>query len=386
MKYFPLVWAALRRRPGRTLLTLLSIVTAFFLFGMLQGFNVGLNSAMNLANVAHLVVMSRVSLNSPMPLAHAARIASVPGVTAVTPINVVFGTYQRPTNIQVVIGVDIPKLLEVNSDMQVPPEQLATLARTRTGIIVGKALAQKQGWKIGDRLPIHALNAPKRDGTSDWVFDIVGFYDVPRQPEWAVRVWGNYDYINEAVTSGKNTAIQFYVGVKDAHQSARIAQAIDNLFANSPDQTTTQNEKDYFQSVMRQIGDIGFLVNAIVGAVFFTLLFLTANTMAQSVRERLGELAVLKTLGFTDSTVQWLVLTEALLLSVIAALAGLGLAQLVLPAVSSTLASQGIGPMHVALPVFAAGLGIAVLVALVSGLPPAARARRLQIAAALSGR
>ena len=386
MRYLPLIWAALRRRPSRTLLTLFSILTAFFLFGMLQGFNVGINSAMQLANVAHLIVASRVSMNAPMPLAHAARIASVPGVTAVSPINVVFGSYQRPTNIEVVIGVDMPQLLQVTSDMKVPPEQLAALARTRTGIIVGKALMQKQGWKIGDRLPVHALNAPKRDGTSDWVFDIVGTYDIPRQPDFAVRIWGNYDYINEALSSGKNTAIQFYVGVKDAQHSAQVAQAIDNLFANSPDQTVTQNEKDYFQSVMRQIGDIGFLVNAIVGAVFFTLLFLTANTMAQSVRERVAELAVLKTLGFTDSTVQWLVLSEALLLSMIAALLGLGLAQLVLPKVSSTLSSQGIGPMHIALPVFAAGLGIAVLVALVSGLPPAARARRLQIAAALSGR
>jgi putative ABC transport system permease protein len=384
MKYLPLVWAALRRRPGRTLLTLLSIVTAFFLFGALQGFNVGLNSAFQLMNVAHLVVMSRVSMNAPMPVAHAARIAGVPGVTAVSPINVVFGTYQRPTNIEVVLGVDLAAILKISTELTVPPEQLAAYERTRSGVIVGKALAEKQGWKIGDRIPIHALNASKRDGTSDWVFDVVGIYEVPRQPEFAARIWGNYDYINEALASGKNTAIQFYVGVKDGQHSAQVAQAIDDLFANSSDQTVTQNEKEFFQSVMRQIGDIGFLVNAIVGAVFFTLLFLTANTMAQSVRERIPELAVLKTLGFTDAGVQWLVLTEALLLSVFAALLGLGLANVVLPAVSSQLASQGIGAMHVPRPVFGAGLVVAVLLALVSGLPPAMRARRLRIASALT--
>jgi len=386
MKYLPLVWGALRRRPGRTLLTLLSVTTAFFLFGALQGFNVGINSALELTNVAHLVVMSRVSLNAPMPLAHAAKIASVPGVTAVTPINVVFGTYQRPTNIEVVLGVDLPALMKVSSELYVPPEQLAAYQRTRTGIIVGKSLARKEGWKIGDRIPIHAINAAKRDGTSDWVFDIVGIYDVPHHTEFAARIWANYDYINESLASGKNTAIQFYVGVKDARHSAQVAQAIDDLFANSPDQTVTQNEKEFFQTLMRQIGDIGFLVNAIVGAVFFTLLFLTANTMAQSVRERIPELAVLKTLGFTDAGVQWMVLAEALLLSIVAALLGLALAELVLPAVSSSLASQGIGAMHVPRPVFAAGLCLAVLLALVSGLPPAARARRLQIATALSGR
>ena len=385
MKYLPLVWAALRRRKARTLLTLLSIVTAFFLFGALQGFNVGINYAFKLMNVARLVVMSRVSMEDPMPLAHAARIAQIKGVTAVTPINFIFGSYQHPTNIQVVIGVDLPELLKANPDIEVPPGELAAAVRTRTGVIVGRALAQKEGWKIGDRIPIHALNMTKRDGTSDWVFDVVGFYDLP-QPTWAVRIWGNYDYLNEARASGKDTAIQFYVGVKDASQSARIAQTIDDLFANSPDQTVTENEKDYFQSIMRQIGDIGFLVNSIVGAVFFTLLFLTANTMAQSVRERIPELAVLKTLGFTDGGVQWLVLAEALLLSVIGALVGLALAALVLPVVSSTLSTQGIGPMQVPRAVFAAGLGVAALLALVSGIPPAGRARRLRIATALSGR
>jgi putative ABC transport system permease protein len=386
VKYFPLVWAALRRRKARSLLTLLSIVTAFFLFGALQGFNVGINSAFNLVNVAHLVVMSRVSMNDPMPVAHAARIAAVKGVTAVTPINFVFGSYQRPTDIEIMIGVDLPALLKINSDITVPPDQVAALLRTRSGVIVGRALADKKGWKIGDRIPIHSLNMVKSDGSSNWTFDVVGFYDVPHQREFAARIWANYDYINEARASGKDTAVQFYVGVKDAAQSAQIAQTIDDMFANSPDQTVTQNEKEYFQSIMRQIGDIGFLVNAIVGAVFFTLLFLTANTMAQSVRERIPELAVLKTLGFTDAGVQWLVLAEALLLALIAAALGLALAALVLPLATSGLAVQGIGAMHVPRPVFAAGIALAVLLALVSGVPPAARARRLRIAAALSGR
>lgn len=385
MKYLPLLSAALRRRRARTLLTLLSIVTAFFLFGALQGFNVGINSAFKLVNVAHLIVMSRVSMNDPMPVSHAARIAEIKGVAAVTPINFIFGSYQQPSNIQVVLGVDLAQLFKVNADMEVAPDQLAAALRTRTGVIVGRALAHKEGWRIGDRIPIHALNASKRDGTSDWTFDVVGFYDLP-QPEWAVRIWANYAYINEGRAAGKDTAIQFYVGVQDASQSARIAQAIDDTFANSPDQTVTQNEKDYLQSIMHQIGDIGFLVNAIVGAVFFTLLFLTANTMAQSVRERVPELAVLKTLGFTDAGVQWLVLGEALLLSLSGAALGLALAALVLPRLTSTLSTQGIGPMHVPHLVFAAGAGLAVLLALVSGVPPASRARRLRIAAALSGR
>jgi putative ABC transport system permease protein len=252
-------------------------------------------------------------------------------------------------------------------------------------VIVGEALMKKEGWKIGDRIPIHALSGAKTDGSPDWVFDIVGVYDIPGRSEWATRIFGNFDYINEARATGKNTAMQFYVGLKDPSKSAQIAQRIDDTFANSPDQTITQNEKDFMHSVLSQIGDIDFLVNAIVGAVLFTLLFLVANTIAQSVRERIPELAVLKTVGFTDSGVQWLVLVESLIVSLVAALIGVALAAAILPEVAS-LPAQGIAAMHVPHVVFAAAVGVAIVLALVSGIPPAARARRLDVATALSGR
>ncbi|MGH8259308.1 MAG: ABC transporter permease, partial [Steroidobacteraceae bacterium] len=293
--------------------------------------------------------------------------------------------YQRPSNTQVVVGADLAALLKINRDISVPPAELAVALRTRTGVIVGSAIAQKEGWRIGDRIPIHAFTPAKTDGSSDWVFDVVGFYYTPRQPEWATRIFANFDYINEARATGKDTSLQFYVGIADPRKSAQIAQRIDDLFANSPDQTITQNEKDFTQSVLSQIGDINFLVNAIVGAVLFTLLFLVANTMAQSVRERVPELAVLKTVGFTDGSVQWLVLVESLLISIVAAMIGVGLAAVVLPIVAS-FPSQGIAALHVPHVVFAAAVGVAIVLALVSGVPPAVRARRLDVAAALSGR
>jgi putative ABC transport system permease protein len=182
--------------------------------------------------------------------------------------------------------------------------------------------------------------------------------------------------------------MEFYVGITDAAKSAAISQSIDDRFANSPDQTTTSNEKDFLESTLRQIGDINYLVNGVVGAVMFTLLFLTANTIAQSVRERTSELAVLKTLGFTDAGVQWLVLTEALALAVASAALGVALASRILPWVTSgpALATQGIGAMHVPGPVYGAAALVAVLLALISGVPPALRARRLNIVTALSGR
>jgi putative ABC transport system permease protein len=385
VKYLYLVWAALRRRPVRTFLTLLSVTTAFFLFGVLQGINVGIDGVFKLLNTAHLDVMSRVSLTDPLPLSHLSRIKAIAGVAHVTPLNALAGTYQRPSDIQVVLGVDVDELAKIYENLHVQPDVLAAMRRSRTGAIVGRSLALKEGWKVGDRIPIHSVNMSKADGSSDWVFDIVGFYDMD-QKEWATRFWANYDYLNEGRAAGKNSVIQFLVGVADASQSAKVSQAIDDTFANSPNQTTTQNEKDYVESLMRQIGDINFLVNGIVMAVMFTLLFLTANTMAQSVRERIPELAVLKTLGFSDGAVQWLVLAESLALSVLAALLGLGIASLILPRITSLLSSQGIGPMHLGPLVVWGGVAIAVLLALISGVLPAHRARRLDIVAALAGR
>jgi putative ABC transport system permease protein len=385
VKYLYLVWAALRRKPVRTFLTLLSVTTAFFLFGVLQGINLGIEGVFKMLNTAHLRVMSRVNMNDPMPISHARRMAAIPGVAHVTGLTVVFGSYQQPRNIQIALAVDIDETFKIYETMKVEPQVLAAMRRTRSGAIVGRALAQKYGWKVGDRIPIHAFNVTRKDGSADWVFDVVGFYDM-EQSEWASNLWVHYDYVNEARGAGKDTAMQFMVGINDARQAAKISQAIDDAFANSPAQTSTQNEKDFVESLLRQIGDISFLVNGIVGAVRFTLLFLNANTMAQSVRERIPELAVLKTVGFSDRTVQWLVLAESLALSLLAALLGLGIAALVLPAMTSVLQSQGGGAMHVRPLVVGVGAGIAVLLALVSGILPARRARRLDIVAALSGR
>jgi putative ABC transport system permease protein len=386
MKYLPLVWAALRRKPARTLLTCFSIITAFFLFGTLQGINVGINKIMALTSVSHLMVMSRVNQGAPMPLAHVAQIGSVPGVTAVAPFNAVIGTYQRPNNPIVIIGTDMDAMLKISADLIVPPDQAAAMRRTRNGVIVGVTTAKQYGWKIGDRIPVHGF-APKTDGTTDWAFDIVGMYTL-QQPDWATRIFANYDFINEAITTGKNQATIFYVGINDPAKSAAISQMIDDRFANSPDQTSTANEKDYLESTLRQIGDINYLVNGVVGAVLFTLLFLTSNTIAQSVRERTSELAVLKTLGFTDAAVQWLVLAEALALGMVSAALGVALASRVLPWVTSgpALAANGIGAMHVPALVYGAAAVAALLLALISGVPPAVRARRLNIVTALSGR
>ena len=384
MKYFPLVWSGLWRRPVRTILTVLSVVTAFFLFGVLQGINQGVNSAFDLLNVSRLRVMSRVSFNNPLPLAHLARIRAVPGVASATPLNLLIAVYQQPNQIVPVLGVDIPEMLSIYSEMKLPPEQMQAMLRTRTGAIVGVKLAERYGWKIGDRIPVRAVALKNSDGTMNWSFEVVGIYDMDEQ-NWTTNMFVNYDYVNEARSEGKDRMFQVILRVADANRSGQIAQAIDEMFANSPDQTSTQNEKDFIQGILAQIGDISFLVNAIVGAVLFALLFLTANTMMQSVRERIPELAVLKTLGFSDNGVLVLVLVESLLLSVFAALVGLLAARTVIPLALGRLSSDLGG---VAMPdwVFAWGAVMAIVLALVSGTPPALRARRLNIVDALAGR
>lgn len=386
MKYLPLVWAALRRKPTRTLLTCFSIVTAFFLFGTLEGINVGIDNVLKLTSVSHLVVQSRVNQGTAMPLAHKVVIESVPGVTAVAPFAIVIGTYQRPNNPVIVIATDFDAMLKISSELMVTPQAAAALRRTRNGVIVGVTIAKQYGWKVGDRIPVRGI-APKADGSSDWQFDIVGTYTL-QQPDWATRIWANYDFVNEALATGKNQSLLFYVGINDPAKSAAISQAIDDRFANSPNQTNTANEKDSLETTLGQIGNYKLLINGVCIAVLFTLLFLTSNTIVQSVRERTSELAVLKTLGFTDASVQWLVLAEALTLGLVSGALGVALASRVLPWITSgaALSAQGIGAQHVPGLVYAAATLLALLLALISGVLPAWRARRLNIVAALSGR
>jgi putative ABC transport system permease protein len=384
MKYWHLVWAALRRKPTRTILTTLSIVTAFFLFGALQGINVGLGNSIDAVKGTHLRVSSRNGLASMMPMTHVARVAQVPGVRDVTGSALLFGRIAPRNTIVLVSACDLEATFRIYTEMSVPKEQVANALRTRTGVIVGKALATREGWKIGDRIPIRSLNMKKADGSYDWVFDIAGLYDQDN-PDQAMFILAQYDYVNEARVTGKDKVVQIIVGIDAASRAAEVSQAIDDLFANSPNQTLTQTEKEFVESTLRQVGDINFLIDAIVGAVLFTLLFLTANTMAQSVRERIPELAVLKSMGWTDGAVQWLVMTESLALCLIGALGGLWLSAVVLPAVTYQPALS-LNAMRVPNTVFFWGALLALVMAIASGLPLARKARRLDIAAALSGR
>jgi putative ABC transport system permease protein len=380
VKFLPLLWAGLWRKRARTIFTLLSIVVAFVLFGMLQGVNAVFNNAVNAAAVDRLDVVSRVTFTEPLPYGYLSQIESIPGVAGVA-YQSWFGTYyQDPKNFVFSFPLDPERFFPLFPELHLSKNELAALVHTRTGAVIGRDLAKKYGWKVGDRVPLHSVIwTQASDGSSDWQFDIVGIFDGPTND--ASSFFFNYSYFDEARAFSKGKVGWYIVKVKDPKEAMQVAAAIDKRFANSADETKTQTEKEFSQSFIKQQADINFIVTAILGAVFFTLLFLTGNTMMQSVRERVPELAVLKTLGFTDFAVVALVLAEALVLCLIAALIGLGIAALIFPAMKDY-----IGEAHLPANVLVFGAALAVLLALCTGLPPAWRTARLNIVDALAGR
>jgi putative ABC transport system permease protein len=386
MKYLPLLLAALLRKKTRTVLTLLSVAAAFTLFGMLDAVRVAFNAPQSVAGIDRLVVASRFSIIQPLPYGYLVRIEKVPGVKAVAYANWFGGVYQDPKNFFANIAVSLPSYLDIYPDIVLPEQQKQAFLTTRTGAVVGESLARRFGWKIGDRIPLQATIFPHRNGGNVWTFDLVGIYRAA-QPElrgMEQQLLFRYDYFDEGRQSGQGTVGWYIVKVEDPAGADRVAQSIDHLFANSSDETKTQSEREFQLSFAKQIGDIGLIVTAIMGAVFFTLLLLTGNTMAQAIRERIPELAVLKTIGFTNRAVLLLVLSESVLLLSLGGLAGLLFARLGLPLISAASSGQ----LDLVMPVqsWLLGLCLMLLIGFIVGLPPALRAMRLRIVDALAGR
>jgi putative ABC transport system permease protein len=313
-----------------------------------------------------------------LPIAYLGRISGVPGISAVAVFAGFDGQYQDPKNSIPVYATGVESLSSVYPELNVSREQIAAMKGTRTGALVGDQVARKFGWKIGDALPLHAS-----DG-KDWTFAIVGIvqhYDADLF-NFGNRVIANYEYVSEAGGGGGSNVIAYLVAIDDPARAVPISEAIDRLFANSPHETETRSEKEFAQTVIKQMGDIAYFINAIVAAAFFTLLFLTGTTMWQSIRDRIPEFAVMKTLGFSDGGVMALVVAESLLLYLFGALAGLVTVFIVFPLIPNP---DGM-TAPVAPAVIVSGLVLAVLLALASGLPPAWRVRRLSVVDALAGR
>ena len=386
MKYFPLVWAALMRRKLRTIFTMLSIVVAFLLYALLSGVNAAFNAGVEIAGADRLITTGRYSLTQVLPFGHIQQVQGLPGVASVAGQSWFGGYYQKESNFFPQFPTQLEPYLAMYPEIVLPEEQKRALLATRTGAIVAKTVADRFGFKIGDRIPIIAGIWPLAGGSNNWEFELVGIFDTanPKDRSLYEMMLFHHEYFDEARQFGKGTVGWLVVRTRDQSQNEQIVKQIDDLFANSPNETRTQTEKAFNQSFVKQMGDIGLIMSSIIGAVFFTLLFLTGNTMMQSVRERVPELAVLKTLGFPDKGVLALVLAESLALCLIAALAGIALAGLLLPGIAAKL--PGFSGLTLSWSVTAGAVGLAVLLAVVVGLPPAWRAMRLQIVDALAGR
>ncbi|HEY5972472.1 MAG TPA: FtsX-like permease family protein [Pseudoxanthomonas sp.] len=386
MKYFSLIWSALFRSKTRTFLTLLSVIAAFMLFGLLDSVRVAFTSGGGVAGADRLVVSSRLSLTQMLPLNLEQKIASTPGVKKVAYAAWFGGIYKDPKNFFPNFSVG-PDYLSLYPEYKIPPEQLKAWENDRTGAVVGEALAKKHGWKIGDTIPLQATIFPQKDGSNAWPLTLRGIFrvtDTKKKNEEAQLLfhWKYFDEANQYV----NGQVGWYmVKLDKVDHATRVAKAIDAISENSDRETKSQTEQAFNQSFLKQFADIGFIVTAIMGAVFFTLLLLTGNTMAQAVRERIPELAVLKTLGFNNKTVLALVLAESVLLVVLGGVIGMALATVIVPGLAA--ASGGFMPAGtVPKETWLMGVLLMVGIGVVVGVLPATRAMRLKIVDALAGR
>jgi putative ABC transport system permease protein len=385
MTIWGLLYANLLRRRTRTTLTLLSLMVAFLLFMLLRAIAAAFAGGVTVAGIDRLIVDAKYSMTDNLPVAAVAQIRTIDGVGDVAQMNWFGAYYQDPKNTFAQYVVDPAAYFNVFRELLIAPDVLAKFVATRIGVVASSSLAAKYGWHTGDAIPLTGLLWPKQDGSWAWQFELVGTFAFPQGAPDVPLLLLHYDYFNEAVAVwAKDQVGWLVVRVTDPQRADEVANAIDTLFKNSSDPTRTASQDEYSRAQASQFGDMGFITTMILGAVFFTIVLLTGNTAAQSFRERVPELAVLKTLGFTDAAVAALVLCEAVLLCVTGAALGIGAALLLEPGLNSDLLTI-IGRFEMTWQSVLLGLGIALAIGLGIGLHPAWAARRLSIVDALRG-
>jgi putative ABC transport system permease protein len=381
MKFLRLVASNLKRKKIRTLLTLLSILVAFVLFAYLAAIRQGLSQGVDVAGADRLVVRHKVSIIQFLPESYEADMEQIEGVAEATHATWFGGIYQEPKNFFAQFPVKPEEYLEMYPEFLLPEDQKRAWFRTRTGAVAGRTLAERFGWKVGDKIPIQATIFTRSGGQGTWEFDLVGIYDGAEPGTDTSQFLFGHDYFDEARDFGRGQIGWYYVRVEDPANAASVAAAIDAEFANSPAETKAETEGAFVQGFADQIGNIGAIIQAIVGAVFFTILLVAGNTMAQSVRERTGELAVLKAVGFSDHHVLGLVLAEAMAIAAVGGFVGLALGWFMISAGDPT---GGLLPIfYLPRKDILIGVALVAVLGLSTGLVPALQASRLRIADAL---
>jgi putative ABC transport system permease protein len=380
MKFRGLLFANLFRKKLRLILTIGSFAVALFLFAFLAVVKGAFGRGADIAGADRLVTINRTSIIQPLPLAYRDKIQRIPGVKAITHNNWFGGVYQEEKNFFPQFVIDVENQRKVIPELVVPDDQWQNFVKDRQGAIAGAKTAKRFGWKIGDRIPIKNISYGV-SGT--WEFNLDGIYHSERPGGDEGQFWFQWDYFEERVPAGFKGNTGWYVIKLDSPDSAvRVAKAIDEMTANSSFETKTETESEFAASWVKQFGNIQFLIMTIGSVVFFTLLLVTGNTMAISVRERAGELAVLKAIGFSDRAVLFFVLAESLTIALVGGLLGLGLALLAIPALGAAL--NGMLPDLILSPsILSLGLATALLVGIVSGLLPGIGAMRMRVVNAL---
>ena len=383
MKFLHIVWKNLMRRKIRTTFTLLSIFVAFVLFGFLMAIRSAFSMGIDLAGADRLMVLNKISIIMPLPVSYKDRIKQLEGVKEVTYANWFGGYYQETRNQFPNMAVDAENWFTMYSEFVVPEDQMKAWLADRQGAIIGADLAKRFGWKVGDRVPLQATIFSRPDRRA-WEFNISGIYDSPVKGTDKTQLFFHWALLNEVLRSTQfgNQVGWYVIKVNDSEQSAAIAKTVDTMFANSPTETKTDSEKNFVAGWAKQIGNISLMTQLIAAAAIFMMLLVTANTMAQSIRERTSELAVLKTLGFADGRVLSLVLMESTVLALVGGLAGLALAWVAITVIGD--------PTGAFLPQFffptkdvVIGIVMVIMLGFAAGAIPALQAQRLRIVDAL---
>jgi len=380
VRFRGLIFANLFRKKVRLILTIGSFAVALFLFAFLAVVRSAFSRGAEVAGADRLITTNRIGLIQTLPISYQDRIAAIPGVKAVTQNHWFGGVYQDEKNFFVQFVIDPDNMRKVMNEFVVPDDQWANFLKDRQGAVVGVKTAELFGWKIGDRIPIkNSLYGP----TKTWEFNLDGIYHNSRPGGDENQFWIQWKYFDENVPAfAKSTAGWYVLKLDNPDDAARVGKAIDTMFANSSAETKTETESAFAIGFIKQFGNIEFLIESIGVVVFFTLLLVTGNTMAISVRERISELGVLKAIGYSDRAVLFFVLAESLVIALIGGLAGLGLALLAVPVLGAKL--NGLLPSLVLSPaILSLGLGVALLVGAVSGLLPGIGAMRMRVVNAL---
>lgn len=383
MNDFDLVRKNLFRRKLRAILMIVSILVAFMIFGVLAGFYRAFTSGEDRAAADRMITVNKINFTQPMPIAYVNRVRAVEGVRQVTYANWFGGYYQDPKNFLIAMAVDPVTYFDVYSrDLDIAPDALQAFARERTAAVVGEKLAQKWGWKVGDRIPIGSNIFSQKSGGTSWDVTIAGIVKGKSEAIDTNFLLLQFDYFDETRSFGKDTVGWIVLQTRSPADNDRVAKAIDAMFANSSAETSTDTEKAFGKAFAAQFGNIALIVVLVVGAAFVTILMIVGNTMALTIRERTREIGVLKTLGFSGARILRMVLGESILLALLGGIPGLVIAALVTMALRTSLAN--VAPSFAVSPDIALmGIGLMIALGVITGIIPALNAMRLKIAAAL---